>query len=283
MKNILLTFTLALLICISAVAQQTSFMDSLIINTDEDTFWWAGVINDGYKMPMKPGYHADFTTNSGNQAQPLILSNKGQVIWSDKPYKLNYTSGKLVFKGKSVNFLYHKAGENLKDAYNFASKNYFPPSGKMPDKLLFTRPQYNTWIELVYNQNQKDVMSYARNIVANGFPPGVLMIDDNWQEDYGKWEFSTRRFKDPKGMIGKLHNMGFKVMVWICPFISPDSEVFRYLAKEGMLILDVQKTEEILWENTQNKVAIMRWWNGASACLDLSNPKTQKWFTEKLN
>ena len=34
--------------------------------------------------------------------------------------------------------------------------------------------------------------------------------------------------------------------------------------------------------NTQDKAAIMRWWNGASACLDLSNPKTQKWFKERL-
>jgi alpha-glucosidase len=77
--------------------------------------------------------------------------------------------------------------------------------------------------------------------------------------------------------------MGFKVMVWICPFISPDSEVFRYLAREGMLLLDTEKTQNILWANTQNKAAILRWWNGASACLDLSNPKTKKWFTERLN
>jgi len=77
--------------------------------------------------------------------------------------------------------------------------------------------------------------------------------------------------------------MGFKVMLWICPFVSPDSEVFRYLAKEGMLILDGEKTQDILWANTQNKAAIIRWWNGASACLDLSNPKTQLWFKERLD
>jgi alpha-glucosidase len=135
----------------------------------------------------------------------------------------------------------------------------------------------------MYDQNEADILKYAEDIISKGYPPGVIMIDDNWQEDYGKWEFSPRRFKDPKAMIGKLHKMGFKVMVWICPFISPDSEVFRYLAKEGMLILDGQKTQDILWANTQNKAAIIRWWNGASACLDLSNPKTKKWFTERLD
>lgn len=50
-----------------------------------------------------------------------------------------------------------------------------------------------------------------------------------------------------------------------------------------MLVLDPQKSQEILWANTSNKAAIIRWWNGASACLDLSNPKTQKWFKEGLD
>jgi alpha-glucosidase len=84
-------------------------------------------------------------------------------------------------------------------------------------------------------------------------------------------------------MVKKLHEMGFKVMLWVCPFVSPDSEVFRKLAAEGMLVLDPQQTQEILWANTKNKAAIIRWWNGASACLDLSNPKAQKWFKERLD
>ena len=41
-------------------------------------------------------------------------------------------------------------------------KAHFPPSGKLPDSLFFTMPQYNTWIELMYNQNEKDVLKYCR-------------------------------------------------------------------------------------------------------------------------
>ncbi len=154
---------------------------------------------------------------------------------------------------------------------------------KFRQNFYSPKPQYNTWIELMYDQNEKDILKYAQDIINNGYPPGVLMIDDNWQEDYGTWKFSPRRFADPKGMINKLHEMGFQVMLWMCPFISPDSEVFRNLAKEGMLILEPQQTKEISWDNTQNKAAIIRWWNGSSACLDLSNPKTQKWFKGRLD
>ena len=69
----------------------------------------------------------------------------------------------------------------------------------------------------------------------------------------------------------------------ICPFVSADSADFRMLAKEGMLLLDPQKSQDILWANTRNKAAVIRWWNGASACLDLSNPKAQHWIKERLD
>ena len=38
-----------------------------------------------------------------------------------------------------------------------------------------------------------------------------------------------------------------------------------------------------VWANTKNKAAIIRSWNGASACVDLSNTNTQKWFKERLD
>jgi alpha-glucosidase len=257
---------------IHAQGQQTNFNDSLTINTDKNTFWWTGIVNDGYKMPLKQPYQTDFNSNWGNQAQPLIISNKGDVIWSELPFILNFSTDKLNIKGKGVVFQYHKAGQNLRDAYHFASKTYFPPSGILPDKLLFARPQYNTWIELVYNQNQKDVMKYAKSIISNGFPAGVLMIDDNWQEDYGKLNFHPLRFPNPKQMIDSLHTMGFKVMLWVCPFVSPDCDVYRALKKNNYFITD--KT---------GQPAIIKWWNGASALLDFTNPKATEWFKSQLN
>ena len=44
-----------------------------------------------------------------------------------------------------------ETGGNLRDAFRKASGTYFPSSGKTPDLLFFSAPQYNTWIELTYN------------------------------------------------------------------------------------------------------------------------------------
>ncbi|TNF44275.1 MAG: glycoside hydrolase [Bacteroidetes bacterium] len=260
--------------------------DEIVIDILDGEYWWGGISSKGHEMPYDASSVVSYNlwgNNYGNQAQPLLLSSKGRYFWCEDPVQYSFNKGKLTVSSKTGKIQHGKNGENLSDVYNYVSKTFFPSNGEIPDELLFTLPQYNTWIELMYDQNEADILKYAQDIIDKGYPPGVLMIDDNWQEDYGKWEFSARKFNDAKGMINKLHSMGFKVMLWICPFISPDSENFRYLAKEGMLLLDADGTQNVVWANTQNRTNIIRWWNGASACLDLSNPKTQKWFQEQLD
>lgn len=153
----------------------------------------------------------------------------------------------------------------------------------MPDRLLFEQPQYNTWIELIYDQNQKDILKYAHAIIDNGFPPGVLMIDDNWQEAYGNWKFHPEKFPSPKKMVEELHGLGFKVMLWVCPFVSPDTEVFRSGAKDGIFLKN-SKSQKATGSPSSyfNDVAMVGWWNGYSALLDLSNPKGKTWFKNQL-
>ena len=260
--------------------------ETLKLEMLEGEYWWGGLSSVGYQTPYDStsvATHDLFGDNKGNQAQPLLLSNKGRYVWSEQPIKYSFDKGAIEVSTREGKILSGQKGSNLRDAYQLVSKEYFPSNGKIPDGLLFTHPQYNTWIELMYDQNEKDILAYARAIIDNGYPPGVLMIDDNWQEDYGTFEFSARRFQNPKGMMEELHKMGFKVMLWICPFVSPDSTDFRFLAKEGMLLLDPQKSQDILWANTRNKAAVIRWWNGASACLDLSNPNSMKWFQDRLD
>ncbi|WP_344749740.1 TIM-barrel domain-containing protein, partial [Kribbella aluminosa] len=152
-----------------------------------------------------------------------------------------------------------------------ASTAYFPATGTSPDPRMFTTPQYNTWIELVYDQTQQRILDYAHAIIDNGYPPGVLMIDDNWQEDYGVWNFHPARFPDPHTLINQLHDLGFTIMLWTCPFISPDSPTFRTLEHHQLLLRDHTGT-----------TAIRRWWNGYSALLDLTNPHTTTWLHHQL-
>jgi len=217
----------------AALAQHTA-LSELHLDRLPNECWWGGAVTLGSRMPYGAA-PIDINLdgdNRGNQSAPLLISSKGRYVWCEKAFRFAFKGNALEVTSSGNTFNYGQAGQSLRDAYRHVSRNFFPTDGKLPDLALFAAPQYNTWIELMYDQNQRDVLKYAHAIVHNGLPPGVLMIDDNWQEDYGKWSFHPGRFADPTAMMNELHALGFKVMLWVCPFVSPDSDVYRALARK---------------------------------------------------
>ena len=269
--------------CFGIAAQTNQLSQSKFISLLPGEKIWPAFVRDGENFPCTNGYRWDFYGNNrGNQMQPLLLGNHGTWIWSDEPFAFEFVGDKIIISNAKAEIQHGYAGDSLATAQKYVSEHFFPPAGRTPDELLFAKPQYNTWIELSYNQNQTDVLQYARALVANGFSPGVLMIDDTWQEDYGLWNFHPGRFPDPKRMMVELHQMGFKVMLWICPFVSADqARLVRQLMKDKCFLM--QKTaDKPAWDKATDP-AIIKWWNGYSALLDFSNPSAVRWFNSELD
>lgn len=244
--------------------------------------WYGAAVNEGEKMPFGEGYFINLNGDTKtNQASPLLLSTKGRYIWSNSPFAFVIKNNVLIFSDFTDSILLEKNGSNLKEAYINASKRHFPSMGKLPDSLLFKSPQYNTWIELIYNQNQSDILKYAHDIINNGFPAGVLMIDDNWAPYYGRFEFRKDRFPDAKAMVNELNSLGFKVMLWVCPFISPDTEESRFLLEERLVLMNNEGSKNKTWVETRTP-AMVNWWNGYSFVMDFSNPKAVIWYKNQL-
>ncbi|CQR46460.1 Alpha-xylosidase [Paraliobacillus sp. PM-2] len=234
--------------------------------------WWGGNVEDGIQMP----YHVSFKRNLYgdllyNQGSPLLVSNRGRFLWSETPFTFFVDSAFLHVEGSSE-LIFDEESENLKEAYKKASHFHFPTANKMPDETFFSKPQFNTWMEMTHEPSQEKVLKFAKDILARGFPPGILMIDDGWQENFGAWNFHPGRFPNPKEMIKELKELGFTVMLWLCPFVSPDSITFRMLDEAGYLI-----------RNKENEPVIRKWWNGYSGLLDLSNDEASKWMKDKMD
>lgn len=277
---------IALIICLISttlcgIGQKKNEIKRIILSQEEKV--WAGVINDGHLMPFSADYSMNFYANNKvNQLQPLILTNKGQFVWSELPYKFTIKGNELSITDPLNQVVTGKFGNTLAEVQKYVRQKYFSASGKLPDTLLFSRPQYNTWIELTYNQNQADILKYAQGIIDNGLPAGVFMIDDTWQEDYGLWKFHTGRFPNPKEMVDKLHAMGFKVMLWICPFVSADQPLIYKSLKESKAFLLERKSISDTWQS-QSKPLMVEWWDGQSAELDFSNSTAIDWFNQQLD
>lgn len=248
--------------------------------------WWGGATTLGAKAPY--GLNAQTLAfdirfnNYSNQAVPLLVSTKGRYIWSERAFACALTNGELRLEGEAK-IEVCVAGATLREAFLAAAKAHFPASGKTPDLALIEKPQWNTWVELTYNQNQKDILAYAKAIAANGFPAGgVIMIDDTWQHGYGVWDFDARRFPDPKAMCDALHADGYKVMLWVCPFVSMDSPGYREMAF-GTRDTGVKCAKGgLIMAEGGRRVKPVNWWNGVSAIVDFTHPLGAKWFAREL-
>lgn len=244
------------------------------ISSQKEEKWWGGLVALGNQMPFeKTTSEYDMSKkNLNNQVVPFLLSSHGRYVWSEQPFRFRMKGKALEISSDYEKIEVAEAGSTLRDAYLAAARKHFPPSGKLPEEIFFSKPQYNTWIELMYNQNQTDILAYADQVIANGFPTGIFMIDDNWQKYYGNFEFKPDKFPSPKVMTDRLHQQGFKVMLWVCPFVSADSPEFRELRSKGYLIK----------EKGSIRPAMIHWWNGTSACYDMTHPKAVEHLTMKL-
>ena len=250
----------------------------------ENEYFFGGSTQYTAKLPIScdtEGYFLDMNYGH-NQTMPLYVSTEGRVIWCEEPMTVSASGGVITCEANAEIFL-EKYGDTLRDAYLGASKAHFPFSGKVPPLKFFESAQYNTWMEMDYNQTQEGVLKYAHAIVDNGYTPGILMIDEGWHTRYGLWEFDETKFPDPKGMIDELHSLGFTVMLWVVPMYTADGLGFITSAfKDRTHLSGGVGNKELFLRNDEGKVALVEWWNGYSAMLNLCKKEDCDFLEAKL-
>lgn len=255
-----------------------------ITNIEDGEYWWGGSTDDGKSQPFDKTtvFIKNLFTDAPNQTMPFYASSHGRYIFSHKPFEIEFNNGKITTKGSCV--IVSKCGDSLKSAYAGAAAEYFPFRGNSLPEDFFLHPQYNTWMQFTYNPTQEGVLEYAENVIKHGFTPGVFIIDEGWHGRYGLWEFDKLKFPDPKGMIDKLHKMGFKVMLWVVPYYTPDGKGFvddnsEYTRK----IRGITYNCKHFLRNAAGDYAVCHWWNGYSFALDLTDENDFKLLDGKLH
>ena len=148
----------------------------------------------------------------------------------------------------------------------------------VPDERLFKEPVWSTKVAFKEKAiNQSAVVEFAKQIKQHAFPASQVEIDgDQWEGHYGDLTFDPTRFSNPKAMVDSIHALGFKVSLWVHPFVNPDSAIFR---------LD-NRTSRYLAKDKQGRILKVKWWTGnesaAAAIVDFSDDQAVGWFVRRL-
>ncbi len=144
-----------------------------------------------------------------------------------------------------------------------------PPS--VPPEALWRAPIWTTWARFKMFITQERIIEFADEIIAHGYPHGVMEVDDKWQTCYGDLVFDPARFPAPRAMIDALHQRGFAVTCWVMPFINPDAQNFTIARRRGYLQRQADGSPRSL-----------RWWQGEGYLLDVANAEAMEWFAHNL-
>lgn len=166
-------------------------------------------------------------------------------------------------------------GKNPKETHLKAIEMHLKKPTGIPDERMAIHPIWSTWARFKTNINESIVEKFADDIVANNFDNSQLEIDDYWEECYGSLTFDKTKFPDMKGFVNRLKTKGFRVTLWVHPFINQDCQPWYNTAIEQKYV--------VFGHNGSPNTT---WWNSReneASYIDFTKPSAIKWFVDRLH
>ena len=253
-------------------------------NLDAAGLWYGGGFQ-GFRDPqIFPLNNAHIQTKlfyeeGFSQGTPAWFSTKGVAVWVRTPEEFRYSintpeanRGVLAVEMPAVTSLTHDIllARNGAEVVRRIVRS-IGLAKTMPPDDYFRLPIYTTWVEHKVGVSQEKVLEYARAIHTNNLPCGVIEIDDKWEALYGDMNFDAAKFHDPKAMNRELHRLGYRVTLWVHPFVNLDSETYRDPRNQALFVHD-----------SNGRPGLFRWWNGVATAWDFTNPKVGAKFRKRM-
>ena len=100
--------------------------------------WWGLCNAFGREMPFTEAtaFECDLRVeNYAHQSLSLLCSDRGRAIWCPEPVGAWIADGEIALESDAGEIsLVENAGRSLAEAFRFASRTWFPPTGEEPEK-----------------------------------------------------------------------------------------------------------------------------------------------------
>lgn len=165
-----------------------------------------------------------------DEATPLFINQNVKdsntlclTVQNALPYNVRRTGILFVY--------YIGIGTDSKKVHGEAVKHFLKKPTGVPDVQMIQNPIWSTWARYKVDINESVVEKFASEILANGFNHSQLEVDDDWEVCYGALTFRQSKFPNVKAFTDRLKARGFRVTLWVHPFINKGCEPWYSEAK----------------------------------------------------
>ena len=167
--------------------------------------------------------------------------------------------------------------------FQYAAGKLWPLPSGYPDARMITSPVWSTWAQYKQDINQSVVIDFARKIQEHGFENSQVEVDDKWEECYGDATFDPIKFPQPASMVQELKQLGFRVSLWIHPFVNQECKSFELARQAGHLVRDRVGGGGLPTRSDSWLPGMTWWWAGPWAgYFDFTNSEAAAWWSSRL-
>ncbi|KAG7198471.1 hypothetical protein KM043_005853 [Ampulex compressa] len=259
---------------------------------EDGTQWFGGPQMRYQHWPIQNMYYEEepylptHPTNMG-LSERYWLSSKGIYIFVDETDPLfldqnNYKDKHLCLIAKNKAPYRYRRNITLKyeigvfpdakQSHQNVVKRYLGKPKGHPNDRMIRHPVWSTWARYKANVSDDVVRTFADEILHYNFSNSQLEIDDNWETCYGSAEFDKTKFPNITALVRDLKRKGFRVTLWIHPFINEGCEPAYSTALRNSYFA----------KSIDGRVHTT-WWQGKdAAAIDFTNPKAVEWWIARL-
>lgn len=136
-------------------------------------------------------------------------------------------------RAPSTSFVYYVGvGKNAKEVHLKAVKQFLGQPKTIPDVRMIQHPIWSTWARYKVHINESTIVEFSKEINKNRFNNSQLEIDDDWEVCYGALTFNKTKFPNVRNLTSYLKSNGFRVTLWVHPFINKGCEPWYSEAKQ---------------------------------------------------
>lgn len=121
-----------------------------------------------------------------------------------------------------------------------------------------------------------------------GLPASVLVLDSPWATNYNTFEINRLQFTEPEAMVRRIHDLGFKLCLWLTAFINESTftpsepELVGKIPLTAASNFEAARRAGYLLKTDSGGVYLSTWWKGRGGLIDFTNPAAVAWWQNQV-